>query len=641
MAPNTPDLLQRPLYIFDLPKELLSTLALKDSQSHQITEPVVTVNEEGQSADKDAFSIPDSADGPSGSNATSCGLCDLKFANLTEQRQHVRSDLHGYNLKQKIKGLKPVSEAQFDKLIGELDESISGSDSSETESDGEEGKAPDSTLTALLKRQAKISTPEKDGATNISRGGNPLVWLGSSALPPNISLGVYKVLFDQQDLEYLIDSIRHKQLEVIGPQVRKAEDAIAAAKKAPTYFLCMMGGGHFAAMVVSVNPRVVHTHKGAERQAIVLAHKTFHRYTTRRKQGGAQSTADGNGVASTAGSSLRRANEAALTKEIRELLDSWRTMIKDCELVFIRATGKANRATLFGPYDGQVLTSKDPRIRGFPFTTRRATQSELMRAFIELTRVKVSHVNEAALKALPIKESSPAPKPKAPKPPKPTAEEESALLHTSQLSAFIRRSKIPALTSYISSNDIDLKSFRFFPESQHLRTPTPLHFAASLGHVPVITALLTKHAADPTIRNAETKTPYDLAKDRPSRDAFRLARYTLGESAWDWQTAGVGAAMSAAEGAQRAKQEKEDKEEEAKKEAERRKNETERLRKEDQEREDKQREKRVGKGNVLGNTPTGAEKREMQGRGLTPEMRMQLERERRARAAEARMRGAG
>ena len=50
--------------------------------------------------------------------ATSCALCQLRFHNLQEQRSHIRSDLHGYNLKQKLKGLSPVEESEFDKLVG-------------------------------------------------------------------------------------------------------------------------------------------------------------------------------------------------------------------------------------------------------------------------------------------------------------------------------------------------------------------------------------------------------------------------------------------------------------------------------------------------------------------------------------------
>jgi hypothetical protein len=68
-------------------------------------------------------------------------------------------------LKQKIKGANPVGEADFEKLIGDLDESISGSESEESdeEDEDEDGNKPkESTLSALLKRQAKISSPEFD-----------------------------------------------------------------------------------------------------------------------------------------------------------------------------------------------------------------------------------------------------------------------------------------------------------------------------------------------------------------------------------------------------------------------------------------------------------------------------------------------
>ena len=150
------------------------------------------------------------------------------------------------------------------------------------------------------------------------------------------------------------------------------------------------------------------------------------------------------------------------------MLSDWREMIDTAELLFVRATGKTNRKTLFGQYDGQVLRQNDPRIRGFPFNTRRATQGELMRSFKELTRMKVSEVDEAALAAAEAKRreeeskpSAPVPKPQ-PQKPKLSKEEEAALLHTSQLQALIRRSKVPALMSYITNNSIP-SSFTFTP----------------------------------------------------------------------------------------------------------------------------------------------------------------------------------
>ena len=49
----------------------------------------------------------------------------------------------------------------------------------------------------------------------------------------------------------------------------------------------------------------------------MIAHKTFHRYVVRAKRGTAQSSRDSQGNApKSAGASLRRYNEAALTKVI-------------------------------------------------------------------------------------------------------------------------------------------------------------------------------------------------------------------------------------------------------------------------------------------------------------------------------------
>ena len=47
-----------------------------------------------------------------------CSLCSVAFETVEEQRSHIRSDLHGYNLKQRMRGAKPVSEEDFEKLVG-------------------------------------------------------------------------------------------------------------------------------------------------------------------------------------------------------------------------------------------------------------------------------------------------------------------------------------------------------------------------------------------------------------------------------------------------------------------------------------------------------------------------------------------
>jgi hypothetical protein len=551
-----------------------------------------------------------------------------------------------------------VSELNFEKLLGDLDESLSGSESSESDDDGDDhGK--ESILTALLKKQATLAERnaqannsntgadgEDDEVTKRRQRGSgkpPLLWFSSSLLPTNHYFGIYRTIFSPEelkDLSNMVEIIKKKQLDPVSIPKPKPDGSLAPeAYKGPHIFLCMIGGGHFAAMVVSLAPRQTkHGTAGPmNREATVLAHKTFHRYTTRRKQGGSQSANDNaKGNAHSAGSSIRRYNEQALTDEVRLLLQDWKGLLDTSELLFIRATGATNRRTLFGPYDGQVLRANDPRIRGFPFSTKRATQNELMRSFIELTRLKVKefdltqtikHSEEASTKTAPAKPSKPAV-------PKLTEEEETAQLHTSQLQAFIRRSKLPALLSYLKSNDLQ-PDFSFQPadSQQNHHAPTPLHLAASQNSAPLVSGLLLKAGANPTLQSNEGKTAFDLAGDRTTRDAFRVARDELGESAWDWEAARVPAALKRADADRREERERAESE---RKEAERRAAEEMRLRREGPKVDDA----KTGKGRSVldaGVPRSAQERREQEARGLTPEQRMKLDRERRARAAEERL----
>lgn len=478
-----------------------------------------------------------------------------------------------------------------------------------------------------------------------------MILFSTPLLPTSTHLGIYRAIFtseEQGNEGTILETIRKKQL-VPKPQMKVPTAAsgipLPGAYSGPHMFLCMIGGGHFAAMVVSLTPKQTksNTTGPLAREATVLAHKTFHRYTTRRKQGGSQSANDSaKGAAHSAGAGLRRYNEQALTDEVRLLLQDWKGMIDTSELLFIRATGTTNRRTIFGPYDEQVLRQNDPRIRGFPFNTRRATQNELMRAFVELTRVKVLEIDEAAIEAAKLASeeaarqatSLKASKQASPAKPKLSEEEETAILHTSQVQALIRRSKVPALLSYFQLNDLS-PDFLFSPPDHH--APTPLHLAASQNSAPMVSALLVKAGASPTTVNGDRKTPFDLAGERSTRDSFRVARFELGENKWDWVAAHVPAKLSRAEVEERDESEKK---EEAKKEENRRKAEAARLKEEGPKVTDGPLGKAAGRGRalVLGQVQKSAqEKREEEARGMTPEMRMRLERERRARAAEERM----
>lgn len=598
---------------------------------------------------------------------------------MLEQRGHLKSDLHHYNLKQKLRGRTPVSEVEFEKLIGgmqfkrdrerniyipilngntDLDESLSGSDSSDSEDEDDDTSRKQTTLTTLLRKQATLAergnradADEEDGFSKRKRragGKAPLLWFNSPLLPQNQYFGVYRAILSVEETKNeteVIEVIKKKQLEPLAaPKAGSSGNLPPALYKGPHIFLCMIGGGHFAAMVVSLAPRPTkHGTTGPmNREATVLAHKTFHRYTTRRKQGGSQSANDNaKGNAHSAGSSIRRYNEQALTDEVRLLLKDWKTLLDTSELLFIRATGVTNRRTLFGPYEDQVLQSNDPRIRGFPFSTRRATQNELMRSFIELTRLKIQEINPAVTEKpqqeTPAKTAS---KPPKPAPPKLSEAEETALLHTSQLQAFIRRSKLPALLSYLKNNELSA-DFLFQPADAqpNYHSPTPLHLSANQNSATLVSGLLVKGGANPALKNGEGKTAFELAGDRATRDAFRVARDELGEGGgkgkWDWEAARVPPPMKREEAEKRDEREKKENE---KREAERRKAEEQRLKTQGPKVPDNK-PSRGGKGLMDGGVQkTAQEKREEEARGLTPEQRMKLDRERRARAAEERMR---
>lgn len=538
-----------------------------------------------------------------------------------------------------------MSEAEFEELIGDLDLSLSGSDSDGSDEDEDTAKR-DSTLTALLKKQATLAekhhryNDEDDEGQGRSgkRGTPPQTWFGSSVLPENHYYGIYRALFTNEELaqeEKIVEALKRRQLPPLTlPKVAKDGTLPPIAYKGPHIFMCMIGGGHFAAMVVSLAPRQTKSGPGPmNREATVLAHKSFHRYTTRRKQGGSQSANDNSkGNAHSAGSSLRRYNEAALVDDIRNLLSDWKGLLETSDLLFVRATGMVNRRTLFGPYEGQVLRANDPRIRGFPFSTRRATQEELMRSFIELTRLKVKEIRPVSRKASPDantkSQTTPSKQSKA-QAPKLTEEEETELLHTQQLQALARRSKVPALLSYLKSNSLD-SSFRFQPLDANHHAPTVLHLAAAQNSAPLVTGLLTRAGADPTVTNSEGKTAFDLAGDRATRDAFRVARHELGEKAWDWDVAKVPSPLKKEEAEKRAEREKTEAD---RKEADRRKAEEERLKKEGP-KVPETTKRQAGRGIEL----SAQAKRLEEAKGMTPEQRMRLERERRARAAEERLR---
>lgn len=654
------------LIVYDLPPEILETLRPYRGVSQgpdQEPERRQSSRQAPQSGDDSSNSSGDHILG-----VATCGLCGVNFQHVDEQRAHVKSDFHAYNLKQQMRGKNTATETEFEQLIDDINDSLSGSDSSSSSED----EAGDSLLSRFDEATSLSSSTGFNPSKKRKRGvgGSPLIWFKTPLIPAKYSLGAYRATMN--DEEQLSDNpvavLRSKQLP-LHQQVRPATLAAQPESIPPHVFLCMLGGDHFAAMVISLAPKMGRKAQSSvdERQAEVLAHKTFHRYVTRRKQGGAQSSNDNaKGAAHSAGAALRRYNEDALKNDVRALLKSWKPLIDSSDLLFVRTSRTGGRQTLFG--EDSVMSSKDARLRSFPFSTRRPTQAELIRAFVELTRLKVRDDDQVSAKL----DGSKSGRPKDPAASKPqqsmkepapklvlSPAEQIAHDHTRELLNFVRRSKVPALLAYLNKHSIS-PDFPFhpsaFPSVYH--TPTPLHLASSSNIAPIISALLTRAGADPTILNGEGKPAYSLAGDRTTRDAFRIARFELGEDRWGWDAAGVPAGISKADAAKAIKAIHEEEEAVKRKE---REAEVEKVRLEEESREQAKKDLKEAKKNVrmvrkhgVGSSLLGgggpsqdtgigvnlfdaAKRRDEETEGLRPEAKMRLERERRARAAEERM----
>ncbi|KAL7865162.1 hypothetical protein SRHO_G00104090 [Serrasalmus rhombeus] len=260
-----------------------------------------------------------------------CSACQCPFESREEQMEHYKLDWHRFNLRQRLAGRPSLSVEEFEKKTGAGDlSSISGSDSDseDDEADGGDGGHGDEV------------TPEgSDGGRLSSR-----------------------VIFQNSDGQYV--TLYRCTLPCRTDTEVSLVDSLLKISDRTVWVILMTGGGHFAGAVF----------RGKE----VLQHKTFHRYTVRAKRGTAQGLRDAQNrshAPKSAGAALRRYNEAALLKDIQDLLKSWAEYLKEASSIFLR-TPKYNRSVFFGGR-GAPLEKKDRRIHSLPFATRRATFSEV------------------------------------------------------------------------------------------------------------------------------------------------------------------------------------------------------------------------------------------------------------------------
>jgi len=659
-ARTRPALLQTPLYAFDLPPALRASLVVRAADDE-------TPAPSAPSAPKAAQSAATPAAGSVGVPA--CSLCPgcSSFRSVAEQRSHVRSLWHRFNLvlrQHAARGaqgtLELVSHEQLEQMCASLDHPNDDDDEDMDE------------LSALLQQlDVREGTGDDEAARTVKSVQDalrsPLVWYETPAQAQTVleqtQLGLYRDILLAAAGSAAADDARVPSLDVLaaprlevrpgthgwaGKRVQGThqvsrmmqmqvldgaalvpwltpedvalsdDDTMSSSSETETsednedqtvpsaplpplrlWTFIMMGGGYFAAATVALN---VHSPPLSDRarargtkptrSVLMLAHKTFQRYTTRRKQGGAQSMQDASGRhAKSAGANLRRYGEAQLKADIHDLLDrrAWRELIQRSEHVWVRTSMRAAHGVLW-QWPGHATSPLDEKqangtLSHIPIATQRPTLSEIVRVFWELTRVKVAHLSSAELAAQDeahrdaiaraLRQNAAQHGPKAPPPAPPKApqvkKDEREARHRARLErlvAMVRKGRLDALAQWLVRHEAMLgqDAGAVPPAYEHaapIDRPLPawwraseargaaqapinlLQVAAAADQVEILHYLLVEHRADPTLPlsrdDGAHRTAYDLCGSKSARAVFR--RLMAEQPDWyRWDEMGPGGA---------------------------------------------------------------------------------------------------
>ncbi|CAM6128731.1 unnamed protein product [Calypogeia fissa] len=432
-----------------------------------------------------------------------CNSCRAAFQSSEEHRSHFKSDFHRLNVKRRVVGKEPINEDEFVavaeghwKGVNDDLSSISGSDDESDDPDQQ------TTQSQVLPRSNRVHfiIPGVEGVVSIWRS----VLIGEREY-----LQGEKGSTDVENTGGLCVSdadLLSRVQALISSGSEKDEKSSHL-----TWLVLLAAGGHFAGIVVN--------RKSGE----VLAHHTFHRYVVRAKAGGRQSTQDKSGKApKSAGASLRRYNEAALQKEIRDLLSGWVGHIQAASHIFVHAPS-ANGQALFGG-ESAPLSRTDPRIRRIPFTTRRPTYKEAKRVHHILTTI--SYQDEAS-----ILDGIADTKKEAAKKSSKVGDAQQGKTEEGLFTKGPEQSKDQADSVGPSSAAAEADG-----DGVHKKA-TPLHDAAKSGDSTLVLKML-EDGVDPCEKDEGGYTPYTRAGDKETRNIFRRFMATHPDL-WDWHAAGV------------------------------------------------------------------------------------------------------
>jgi hypothetical protein len=378
---------------------------------------------------------------------------------------------------------------------------------------------PKSKTTAPKKRVKKVTIDERQLEQQIRKHVDNLVTVALPVPEPEMSaLDLPMSLLHKED--------RLAQAESPVSTCRSFLSVAKSLQNKPVVIL-LLRSGRFAG--------------GVFQGDVCLTHRTLQRYTVRKGQGKAQSAQDGNRKAQSMGSQLRRAGEISLKEDVTKTLLDWKQHVEKASLVLISCP-KTMKKGLFEGLE-EVLRRDDSRIRRVPIDTGRPTfegvsltHSVMMRATLREWQMPL--IESPTKETLSIEKEEKVPIRNKHM----EIKEKERLVETIPLTELHRAAKAG-----------DLQAIKAILESEAL-LPTdveqlagedfmsPLHFAAeSTANVDAAAAaesvymLLVQGRANPTLVDGRHRVPIFLASNDKVRDAFRMARATLGEDYCDWE----------------------------------------------------------------------------------------------------------
>eukprot|EP01038_Epipyxis_sp_PR26KG_P005918 gene5918-8163_t len=502
-----------------------------------------------------------------GENGLSCRGCQLIFNDVRSQQLHFKSDLHRNNLIKRLQGLSITKQSEYDSSVVESNELEVLSD----ESDDEDAEDKKSKLMLdanddgqQFDNMNKVSTKFQDSQSTVSKTYSttlgPVYFFQNYKLLPSWGVSVGQAMFGATS------HMGQREWASLGNPWNSLYSSLQFYQANPIWCVFLLQSGKFAGGIF----------RGG--QLLDDAHKVLRRYTVRAKAGGGQSSHDKkSGKARSAGAMLRRYGEQALNEDIQDLLNQWSELIGNSSQILISAP-KTMRSVFF---EDTCVKKDDNRIIYVSFPIEKPTLEEVKKVHSKCCSITFSKIELAqdTVSEMNVKENAQIKLNSSPDVDFSTLDHNSLLSPSSQaivdIDSLTRSIEIESnqelypyliehplsqqlIEACLTGNDkqtaLLVQQLReIFPDRSNkaiVNMPdsltelrTPLHIASLKGMEKTV-FLLLQLGANPSKMDIYGRKPYLLAKDKETRDAFRRYRGIAGESIWNWNSCGVGSALT-------------------------------------------------------------------------------------------------